>query len=327
MFNALMAHKDADAQTIQLHSITDSDLPASGVTIDVDYSTINYKDALAVTAASPIIRSYPLIPGIDLAGTVEASDDERWKAGDRVLVNGYGLGEKHNGGLTQKARVAGDFLVAIPEGITSRQAMAIGTAGYTAALCVEALYNHGMTPDDGEVLVTGASGGVGSVAVALLAKQGFSVAASTGKSSASDYLQHLGATTTIDRNTLSERGKPLQGEQWAGVVDAVGGNTLANACAQTRYGGAVAACGLAESPSLPATVMPFILRGVTLYGIDSVMAPMSKRLTAWKRLANDLDLDLLETMINEISLGDVIDIAPKVLAGEITGRILVDVNT
>ena len=326
MFNALLATQPDGQHRVDVTQIDTSDLATTGVLIKVDYSTINYKDALAVTASAPIIRKYPLVPGIDLAGTVEESDDPMWNIGDSVVVNGWGMGEGHSGGLAQYARVPASFLVKLPQNMTTRQAMAIGTAGYTAALCVDALEAQGVTPDQGTVLVTGASGGVGSVAVALLAARGFSVAASTGKADAANYLTHLGASTIIDRHTLSAAGKPLQAEQWAGVVDAVGGNTLANACAQTRYGGVVTACGLAESAGLPATVMPFILRSVVLRGVDSVMAPAEPRLSAWARLARDMDLSLLETMITEISLSEVCDAAPNVLAGKIKGRLLVDVN-
>jgi acrylyl-CoA reductase (NADPH) len=326
MFNALLATQPDGQHRVDVTQIDTSDLANTGVLIKVDYSTINYKDALAVTASAPIIRKYPLVPGIDLAGTVEESDDPMWNVGDSVIVNGWGMGEGHSGGLAQYARVPASFLVKLPQNMTTRQAMAIGTAGYTAALCVDALEAQGVTPDQGTVLVTGASGGVGSVAVALLAARGFSVAASTGKPDATNYLTHLGASTIIDRHTLSAAGKPLQAEQWAGVVDAVGGNTLANACAQTRYGGVVTACGLAESAGLPATVMPFILRSVVLRGVDSVMAPAEPRLSAWARLARDMDLSLLETMITEISLSEVCDAAPNVLAGKIKGRLLVDVN-
>ena len=326
MFNALLATKDNDQHSVAVTQIDNGALAESGVLIKVDYSTINYKDALAVTATAPIIRRYPLVPGIDLAGVIEESDDPDWQVGDRVVVNGWGMGEGHSGGLAQYARVPASFLVKLPQNISTRHAMAIGTAGYTASLCVDALEAQGVTPDHGDILVTGASGGVGSVAVALLAARGFSVAASTGKPDAADYLKNLGAKSIIDRNTLSEAGKPLQAEQWAGVVDAVGGNTLANACAQTCYGGVVTACGLAESAALPATVMPFILRGVVLRGVDSVMAPSGPRLAAWVRLARDMDLKRLETMVTEIGLSDVNDAAPDVLAGKVTGRLLVDVN-
>ena len=325
MFNALLATKD-DQHEVAVTQIDKGALADSGVLVKVDYSTINYKDALAVTATAPIIRNYPLVPGIDLAGTIEESGDPDWQVGERVVVNGWGMGEGHSGGLAQYARVPASFLVKLPQNISTRHAMAIGTAGYTASLCVDALEAQGVTPNHGDILVTGASGGVGSVAVALLAARGFSVAASTGKPDAADYLKNLGATSIIDRNTLSEAGKPLQAEQWAGVVDAVGGNTLANACAQTRYGGVVTACGLAESAALPATVMPFILRGVILRGVDSVMAPSGPRLAAWARLARDMDLERLETMVTEIGLSDVNDVAPDVLAGKVTGRLLVDVN-
>ena len=326
MFNALLATKDDDQHRVAVAQIDKAALADAGVLIKVDYSTINYKDALAVTATAPIIRKYPLVPGIDLAGTIEESDESDWQVGDRVVVNGWGMGEGHSGGLAQYARVPASFLVKLPQNISTRHAMAIGTAGYTAALCVDALEAQGVTPDHGDILVTGASGGVGSVAVALLAARRFSVAASTGKPDAANYLKHLGATSIIDRNTRSEAGKPLQAEQWAGVVDAVGGNTLANACAQTRYGGVVTACGLAESAALPATVMPFILRGVILRGVDSVMAPSGPRLAAWARLARDMDLERLETMVTEIGLSDINDVAPDVLAGKVTGRLLVDVN-
>ena len=274
MFNALLATQPDGQHRVDVTQIDTSDLANTGVLIKVDYSTINYKDALAVTASAPIIRKYPLVPGIDLAGTVEQSDDPMWNVGDSVVVNGWGMGEGHSGGLAQYARVPASFLVKLPQNMTTRQAMAIGTAGYTAALCVDALDAQGVTPDQGTILVTGASGGVGSVAVVLLAARGFSVAASTGKPDAADYLTRLGASTIIDRHTLSAAGKPLQAEQWAGVVDAVGGNTLANACAQTRYGGVVTACGLAESAALPATVMPFILRSVVLRGVRRVVRSM-----------------------------------------------------
>ena len=267
-----------------------------------------------------------MVPGIDLAGVIESSRDDRWQVGDRVVVNGWGLGEGNWGGLAQYAQVKSDWLVKLPETITTREAMSIGTAGYTAALCVNALLKHGTTPADGEILVTGATGGVGSVAVALLAAQGFKVVASTGKINEDAYLKALGASECVDRESLNVAGNPLQRERWAGVVDALGGQTLANACAQTCYGGAVAACGLAESAALPATVMPFILRGVTLYGIDSVMAPTTAREQAWQRLATDLDKTRLESMINEISLAEAMNIGGDVLAGKIRGRLLVDVN-
>ena len=326
MFNALIARQTDREQTVSLETLELKDLPDNEVLVRVDYSTINYKDGLALTGTRPIIRSYPLVPGIDLAGVIESSQDERWQVGDRVVVNGWGMGEGHWGGLTQYAQVKGDWLVKLPDALSTREAMCIGTAGYTAALCVEALMKHGTTPAEGDILVTGASGGVGSVAIALLAAQGFNVVASTGKTNEGAYLEALGASEYIDRGTMSTAGNPLQKERWAGVVDAVGGQTLANACAQTRYGGAVAACGLAESPALPATVMPFILRGITLYCIDSVMAPLSAREGAWRRLADDLDRTRLASMVKEISLADALDVGPDVLAGKIRGRLLVNVN-
>ena len=326
MFNALIARQSDTGQAVSLEALELTDLPDNDVLIRVDYSTVNYKDGLALTGTRPIIRSYPLVPGIDLAGVIESSRDDRWQVGDRVVVNGWGLGEGHWGGLAQYAQVKGDWLVKLPETITTREAMSIGTAGYTAALCVNALLKHGTTPADGEILVTGATGGVGSVAVALLAAQGFKVVASTGKINEDAYLKALGASECVDRESLNVAGNPLQRERWAGVVDALGGQTLANACAQTCYGGAVAACGLAESAALPATVMPFILRGVTLYGIDSVMAPIAAREQAWQRLATDLDKTRLESMINEISLAEAMNIGGDVLAGKIRGRLLVDVN-
>ena len=326
MFNALIARQSDTGQAVSLEALELTDLPDNDVLIRVDYSTVNYKDGLALTGTRPIIRSYPLVPGIDLAGVIESSRDDRWQVGDRVVVNGWGLGEGHWGGLAQYTQVKSDWLVKLPETITTREAMSIGTAGYTAALCVNALLKHGTTPADGEILVTGATGGVGSVAVALLAAQGFKVVASTGKINEDAYLKALGASECVDRESLNVAGNPLQRERWAGVVDALGGQTLANACAQTCYGGAVAACGLAESAALPATVMPFILRGVTLYGIDSVMAPTTAREQAWQRLATDLDKTRLESMINEISLAEAMNIGGDVLAGKIRGRLLVDVN-
>ena len=327
MYNAIWIEQQGDAQQASVKPLSSDNLPEGDVLIKVDYSTINYKDALAITGASPIIRAFPMTPGIDWAGTVEESSSEYWHVGDRVVLNGWGVGERHSGGLAQYARLKGSQLIALPDAFDTRDAMAIGTAGYTAALCVDALVNHGLTPDDGTVLVTGATGGVGSFAVALLAKAGFRVAASTGKSDSVDYLTRLGATEIIDRSELSEQGKPLQKERWGGAIDAVGGNTLANVCAQTCYRGAVAACGLAESPKLPLTVMPFILRGVALLGVDSVMAPMAPRLAAWQRLATDLDKRLLDDdLVTEVSLSEAIDAAPDVLAGKIRGRLLVDVN-
>jgi len=326
MFNAILIEKGEDGQRVSVGAQPMDALPEGDVLVKVDYSTINYKDGLAITGASPVVRSFPMVPGIDLAGTVEESSNANWKVGDRVVLNGWGVGEGHWGGLAQYARLKGEWLVPLPEQFDTRQAMIIGTAGYTASLCVDALVNHGLTPDMGEILVTGASGGVGSIAIALLAKAGFSVVASTGKLTEEQYLKDLGATDIIDRATLSEAGKPLQKERWAGVIDAAGGNTLANACAQTRYKGAVAACGLAESMKFPTSVAPFILRGITLYGIDSVMAPSAPRLAAWQRLARDLDAAVLESVACDIKLADAPGVAADILAGKIKGRLVVDVN-
>jgi acrylyl-CoA reductase (NADPH) len=326
MFNALVINKNESQQEVDVASLEQDALPEGDVLVRVDYSTINYKDALAITGASPVVRSFPMVPGIDLAGVVEQSDHPRWSVGDKVVLNGWGVGEGHWGGLAQYARLKGDWLVALPEAFDSRQAMIIGTAGYTSSLCVDALVNHGVTPDAGEILVTGASGGVGSIAIALLAKAGYTVVASTGKLGDSDYLKGLGASEIMDRAGLSEKGKPMQRERWAGVVDAVGSHTLANACAQTRYRGAVTACGLAQGMDFPGSVAPFILRGVTLYGIDSVMAPLEPREKAWSRLARDLDAQTLEAVATDISLSESAAVAADLLAGKIKGRLVVDVN-
>ncbi|WP_454797033.1 acrylyl-CoA reductase (NADPH) [Novosphingobium lindaniclasticum] len=326
MFSAIVIDKNDEGQTVTLQQLDEASLPEGDVTIDVAFSTLNFKDGLAVTGASPVVRKFPMVPGIDLVGTVSDSSHADWKAGDTVVLNGWGVGEGHWGGLAQKARLKGDWLVPLPSAFTPAQAMAIGTAGYTAALCVDALVDWGVTPDQGEVLVTGATGGVGSVAIAILKKLGFSVAALTGKAAEADYLKALGAETIIDRAELAEKGKPLQRERWAGVIDTAGSHTLANACAQTKYGCAVAACGLAQGFDLPATVMPFILRGVALLGIDSVMAPKAKRLKAWDRLAKDLDPSALETIGQTIALGDAIEAAKKFMSGEVKGRYIVDVN-
>ena len=326
MFNAIVIDKADDVQSVSLTQVDEANLPEGNVTIDVEFSTLNFKDGLAITGTSPVVRKFPMVPGIDLAGTVRSSDHGDWQAGDKVVLNGWGVGEGHWGGLAQVARLNGDWLVPLPDAFTCAQAMAIGTAGYTAALCVEALVDAGITPDQGEILVTGATGGVGSVAVALLKKAGFTVAGSTGKASEADYLKQLGADTIIDRAELSEPGRALGKERWAGAVDSVGSHTLANVCAQIKYGGAVAACGLAQGADFKATVMPFILRGVRLLGVDSVMAPKARRLTAWARLARDLDPTLLEVIANEIGLADAIPAASDLLAGKVRGRIVVDVN-
>ncbi|MBW8486359.1 acrylyl-CoA reductase (NADPH) [Actinomadura parmotrematis] len=329
-FSAIRAEKGDAGPTVAVARLAEDDLPAGlpggDVSVDVAYSTLNYKDALAITGRSPVVRRFPLVLGIDLAGTVTASTHPGWSEGDRVVLNGRGAGESHWGGLAQRARIGGDWPVPLPAAFTLRQAMAIGTAGYTAALCVDALLDHGARPDQGEVLVTGATGGVGGIAVALLARAGFDVAASTGKAAEAGYLKGLGAATVLDRAELAAPGKPLQKERWAGVVDSVGSTTLANACAQTRYGGAVAACGLAQGMDLPATVAPFILRGVALLGVDSVMAPAAKRTAAWERLARDLDPDLLDGTVREIPLAAALDAAADLLDGRVRGRLVVDVN-
>lgn len=326
MFSAVVIEKGEAGQSVALASLDEADLPEGEVDITVDYSSLNYKDALAITGSSPVVRKFPMVPGIDLAGTVTRSAHADWSEGDRVILNGWGVGETHWGGFAQQARLKGDWLVPLPAEFTTRQAMAIGTAGYTAGLCVDALLNFGVRPDQGEILVTGATGGVGSVAIALLNKAGFTVAASTGKTSESDYLEQLGASSVVDRAELSEKGKAMQKERWAGVVDSVGSHTLANSCAQTKYGGAVAACGLAQGMDFPATVAPFILRGVTLLGIDSVMAPLEKRQKAWERLARDLDPSAIESIAEEITLAESIDAATRLIEGTVRGRIVIDVN-
>ncbi|CUU54678.1 putative quinone oxidoreductase, YhdH/YhfP family [Parafrankia irregularis] len=326
MFSAILIEKGESGQSVSVTSLDEAALPEGDVTVEVEYSTLNYKDGLAITGKLPVVRKFPMVPGIDLVGVVTDSSHPAWKPGDRVVHNGWGVGETHWGGLAQRARLKGDWLVPLPSAFTPRQSMAIGTAGYTASLCVDALLKFGVRPEQGEVLVTGATGGVGSVAVALLTKAGFKVAAATGKASEADYLAELGAVTVLDRAELSEKGKPMQKERWAGVVDTVGSQTLANATAQTRYGGAIAACGNAQGMDFPASVAPFILRGVSLLGIDSVMAPSTPRLAAWSRLAADLDPKALELIAEEIALGDVIAAAGQLLDGKVRGRIVVDVN-
>ena len=326
MYKALLIEKDGGPYRASIQSLDDDNLPEGDVTVKVDYSTINYKDGLAITGKAPVVRKFPLVAGIDFAGTVQASSHPSWKVGDKVVLNGWGVGETHSGGLAQRARVKGDWLVALPPGLSAREAMAIGTAGYTAMLCVMALQHHGLKPESGDILVTGANGGVGSVAIALLSKLGYRVIASTGRPQEADALKALGAADIIARDELSAPGKPLGKERWAGVVDAVGSHTLANACAGTRYGGAVAACGLAQGMDFPASVAPFILRGITLYGIDSVMAPQALRQQAWQRLAKDLDLAKLDGMVREISLADAVTAGADILAGQVRGRLVVNVN-
>jgi acrylyl-CoA reductase (NADPH) len=296
------------------------------VTVRIEWSSLNYKDGLALTGKAPVVRRFPMIPGIDLAGMVEASDHPDWKPGDRVIVTGWGLGETHLGAYAEKARVKGDWLVPMPAGMTGRESMAIGTAGFTAMLAVLALERHGVTPDSGPVVVTGAAGGVGSVAVAVLAKLGYEVIASTGRSSEADYLRHLGAREVIDRADLAGKPRPLAKERWAGGIDAVGSATLANVLSATRYGGAVAACGLAGGMDLPAYVAPFILRAVSLLGIDSVMCPQSVRREAWNRLASDLDRGKLQAMTREISLVEVLEAGQAIVESRVRGRIVVKIG-
>ncbi|HQY28441.1 MAG TPA: MDR family oxidoreductase [Burkholderiaceae bacterium] len=330
MFDALYLEKPESGFSARRRQLSDDELvaatPDADVTVRIDYSAVNYKDALALTNRSPVVRRWPMVPGIDGAGVVESSTHPGFAAGDAVVLNGWGVGEAHWGCLAQRARLKGDWLIAMPKGLDARRAMAIGTAGYTAMLCVMMLERQGVAPADGEILVTGAAGGVGSVAIALLARLGFRVVASTGRASESDYLRALGAAEVIDRATLSAPGKPLQKERWAGVVDAVGSHTLANACAQTKYRGTVAACGLAQGMDFPASVAPFILRGVRLIGVDSVMCPLEDRREAWDRLARELDPVQLERITTVVGLDDALRLAPEMLAGKVRGRVAVDVN-
>ncbi|KIQ36422.1 MDR family oxidoreductase [Pseudomonas viridiflava] len=323
-FNAIVIDKDESGYRVKLTAVNEADLPEGDVTVRVSHSTLNYKDALALTGKSPIVRSFPMVPGIDLAGVVEESQASAFKAGDKVLLNGWGVGEGHWGGLAQMARLKSEWLIPLPDAFTPSQAMAIGTAGYTAMLSVIALEKHGVKPEHGEVLVTGANGGVGSFTIAILAKLGYQVVASTGRVAESDYLKQLGAARIIDRATLSEPGRPLAKEQWAAAVDSVGSHTLVNVCAGIKYRGIVAACGLAQGMDFPGSVAPFILRGVTLAGIDSVTRPQADRLEAWSRLATDLDTSLLPLISREIGLSEVIDIAPQLIAGQVRGRVVVD---
>lgn len=324
MFKGILINKDDNGYRAELTDIDDSQLPEGDVTVRVSHSTLNYKDGLAITGKGPIVRQFPMVPGVDLAGTVEDSSDPDFKPGDQVLLNGWGVGEGHWGGLAQRARLQGKWLIPLPSGFTPAQAMAIGTAGYTAMLAIMALEKNGVTPDKGDVLVTGANGGVGSFAIALLAKLGYRVVASTGRLSESDYLTSLGAAEIIDRATLAEPGRPLAKERWAGAIDSVGSHTLANICASTRYWGTVATCGLAQGMDFPASVAPFILRGVTLAGIDSVMRPRQDRIDAWARLARDLDVSLLPLISREIGLSEVVETAHQLMDGQVRGRIVVD---
>lgn len=325
MFKALLLD-NANGFQAGLQNLDESRLPAGDVTVALQYSTLNYKDGLALCNKGPVVRQWPMVPGIDGTGTVLESSHPSWKTGDAFIHNGWGVGETHWGCLAEKARLKGDWMVRLPAAFTARQAMAIGTAGYTAMLSVLALEDHGIQPSHGPVLVTGATGGVGSVAVALLGRLGYQVTAATGKAAEAAYLQALGASAVIDRAELASPGKPLQKERWAAVVDAVGSHTLVNALAQTRYGGVVTACGLAQGMDLPGSVAPFILRGVTLAGIDSVMAPLSRRQRAWDRLARDLDPALLERMIEEVPLEDALAKSEQLMAGQVRGRVVVRIR-
>ena len=324
-FKAIRVDKAEKGTSVAFTQFDEAELMEGDVTVRVEWSTLNYKDGLAVTGKAPVVRRFPMIAGIDFAGTVEQSSHPEWKAGDKVICNGWGMGETHLGAYAQKARVKGDWLVRLPEGMSARAAMAIGTAGYTAMLAVLALEKHGLTPKSGAIVVTGAAGGVGSVAIAVLSKLGYHVIASTGRMSEEAYLKGLGAAEVIDRNELSGPAKPLAKERWAGGIDSVGSTTLANVLSMTKYGGAVAACGLAAGMDLPSSVAPFILRGVSLLGIDSVMCPIALRKVAWTRLASDLDPSKLAEITHEIQLDEVIAAGAKILAGQVRGRMVVKI--
>jgi len=329
MFNALVVNKDAESgkTSATIEQISTDQLPEGNVVVNVEYSTVNYKDGLCIGPGGGLVREYPHVPGIDFAGTVESSDDARYGAGDSVVLTGWRVGEVHWGGYAKKARVNADWLVPLPNGLSSRQAMAVGTAGFTAMLAVMALEDHGLKPGQGPVLVTGAAGGVGSVATAILANLGYEVAAVTGRPETEDYLRDLGATQIVPREEINETVKrPLERETWAGCVDAVGGDMLARVLGQMKYGGSVSAVGLAGGAGLPATVIPFLLRGVSLLGIDSVMQPYDNRLRAWERIANDLPMDKLEAMIHPATLGDLPALGKDILKGQVKGRVVVDVN-
>ena len=326
MFKGILIEKDETGYRAAVKDIDEAQLPEGDVTVRVERSSLNYKDGLAITGKGPVVRKFPMVPGIDIAGVVEASTNAEYKAGDRVVLNGWGVGETHWGGLAGKARLKGDWLVPLPEAFSPRQAVAIGTAGYTAMLCVMALERQGVQPGDGEIVVTGAAGGVGSVAIAVLSKLGYTVVAVSGRAEEADYLKQLGATEILDRSAFSSPGKPLGKERWAGAVDVVGSHTLANICATTKYRGVVTACGLAGGMDFPSSVAPFILRGVTLVGVDSVMCPRPERLVAWLRLASDLDVAKLDLITHEVSLADAIPTAHKLMEGKVRGRVVVDVN-
>lgn len=326
MFKGILIEKDESGYRASVQTLDEAQLPEGNVTVRVSHSTLNYKDGLAMTGKGPVVRKFPMVPGIDLVGMVEDSTHPDYRSGDAVVLNGWGVGEGHWGGLAQKARLNGDWLVPLPAAFSPQQAMAIGTAGYTAMLCVLALERHGIKPQDGEILVTGAAGGVGSVAVAVLAKLGYTVVAATGRPQDADYLKALGAVEVVDRALFSSPGKPLGRERWAGAVDVAGSHVLANVCATTKYRGVVTACGLAAGMDFPATVAPFILRGITLVGIDSVMCPRADRLLAWQRLATDLDVAKLGQISREVGLAEAIPLADRLLKGEVRGRVVVDVN-
>lgn len=326
MFEAIVIEKAGERQSARWSLLSESDLPKGDVLVDVAWTTLNYKDALALTGKSPVVRKFPMVPGIDFSGVVSWSEDASYRKGDRVLLTGWGMGERFWGGMSRMARVKAEHLVALPEGLDLRQVMAIGTAGFTAMLCVMALEERGVRPEDGEVLVTGASGGVGSVATALLAGRGYRVAAVTGRAGEEEYLMSLGAARIVDRSAFGEAGAPLQKEQWAGAIDVVGSVVLANVLAGIQYGGTVAACGLAGGMDLPATVAPFILRGVSLLGVDSVMCDKARRSRAWRQLAQELDLEKLDRMVNEVPFKGLIAAAPRMLEGKIRGRLIVPVS-
>ena len=326
-FKAIQVSRDEEKkQSVNVVELTNDDLMEGDVTVAVEATTVNYKDGLAITGKSPVIRHWPMVPGIDLVGTVMESASSEFTEGDKVLLNGFGVGEVHWGGYAQRARLNSDWLIALPAGIEPKQAMGVGTAGYTAMLCVMALERYGITPASGPIVVTGANGGVGSVAISILSKLGYNVIASTGRVDESDFLKELGANEIIDRAELSQAGRPLGKERWAGGVDAVGSHTLANLLAQTNYGGAIAACGLAQGFDLPATVMPFILRGVALLGVDSVMASKELRKGAWSRIATDLDMSKLAALTTEIGFDDIIQTATDIVDGKVRGRVIVDIN-
>lgn len=326
MFKGVLIEKDEKGYRASLKELDESALMEGDTVVNVSYSTLNYKDALAITGASPIIRTFPMIPGIDLVGRVESCASDKFEVGDEVLLNGFGVGEVHCGGLAQKAKLKSDWLIHLPDSLSAKQAMAIGTAGYTAMLCIMALENHGVKPESGEVLVTGANGGVGSYSVSILSKLGYTVVASTGRVEESDYLKNLGASEIIDRNTLSEPGRPLAKERWAGVIDSVGSHTLVNACAATKSEGIVAACGLAQGMDLPGSVAPFILRGITLAGINSVYRPLADRVEAWTRLGQLLGSETIEAIAKEITLAQVVETSEQLIAGQVQGRVVVNLT-